>query len=243
MKERLQKIISASGYASRRKAEEIIKQGRVSVNGSKAELGQSADPEKDDIRIDGRPLPCTAEKMYIMLNKPRGFVTTLSDEKGRRTVAELVSGCGRRVYPVGRLDMDSEGLLLMTDDGEFANALMHPSKKISKTYETLVSGDVSSALGLLRSAMDIDGYVICPAQVELLGHEGDKTLLAISIHEGRNRQIRKMCSKASLRVHRLRRVSEGPLELGDLPVGKWRKLSNNEMELVKNVIFGNDIRP
>lgn len=243
MKERLQKIISASGYASRRKAEEIIEQGRVSVNGTKAELGQSADPEKDDIRIDGRPLPRAADRMYIMLNKPRGFVTTLSDEKGRRTVAELVSGCGRRVYPVGRLDMDSEGLLLMTDDGEFANALMHPSGEISKTYETLVSGDVSSALGLLRTAMDIDGYMIRPARVELIGYEGDKTLLAISIHEGRNRQIRKMCSKASLRVHRLRRVSEGPLELGDLPVGKWRRLSDNEMELVKNVIFGDKIRP
>lgn len=243
MKERLQKIISASGYTSRRKAEEIIEQGRVSVNGVKAELGQSADPEKDNIRIDGRALPRAADRMYIMLNKPRGFVTTLSDEKGRRTVAELVSGCGRRVYPVGRLDMDSEGLLLLTDDGEFANALMHPSGEISKTYETLVSGDVSSALDMLRSAMDIDGYMIRPAKVELIGYEGDKTLLSISIHEGRNRQIRKMCSKASLRVHRLRRVSEGPLELGDLPVGKWRQLSDNEMKLVKNVIFGDEIRP
>lgn len=243
MKERLQKIISASGYTSRRKAEEIIEQGRVSVNGVKAELGQSADPEKDDIRIDGRALPRAADRMYIMLNKPRGFVTTLSDEKGRRTVAELVSGCGRRVYPVGRLDMDSEGLLLLTDDGEFANALMHPSGEIRKTYETLVSGDVSSALDMLRSAMDIDGYMIHPAKVELIGYEGDKTLLSISIHEGRNRQIRKMCSKASLHVHRLRRVSEGPLELGDLPVGKWRRLSDNEMELVKNVIFGDKIRP
>lgn len=240
MKERLQKIISAAGIASRRAAEKMIEQGRVTVNGQVAMLGQSADPDCDDIRLDGKALGFAGERMYIMLNKPRGFVTTLSDEKGRPTVAELVRSCGRRVYPVGRLDMDSEGLLLLTDDGEFANAMMHPRLEVGKTYETLVSGNAEAGLPVLRSALDIDGYIIRPAQVEMLGREGDKTLLSITIHEGRNRQVRKMCEAASLRVHRLRRVSEGPLKLGDLPPGKWRKLTENEMELIKNVILDPD---
>ena len=238
MKERLQKIISASGLCSRRAAEAMIADGKVTVNGIIAAIGQSADPETDDIRVEGRPLPVGGERTYLMLNKPRGFVTTLSDEKGRRTVAELVSNCGRRVYPVGRLDLDSEGLLIMTDDGEFANAMMHPRYEISKTYETLVSGDAEKALPILRSALDIDGYIIRPAQVEILGREGERTLLSVTIHEGRNRQVRKMCEKAALRVHRLRRVSEGPLSLGDLAPGKWRKLTENEMKSIQNVIFG-----
>ncbi len=237
MKERLQKIISAAGLASRRAAEKMIEQGRVTVNGETAALGSSADPELDDIRLDGKALSFAAQRLYIMLNKPRGFVTTLSDEKGRPTVAELVRDCGRRVYPVGRLDMDSEGLLLLTDDGEFANAMMHPRLEVGKTYETLVSGDAESALPVLRSALDIDGYIIRPAKVEMIGREGDKTLLSITIHEGRNRQVRKMCDAASLRVHRLRRVSEGPLQLGELPLGKWRSLTENEMALIKNVIL------
>lgn len=240
MMERLQKIISAAGIASRRAAEKMIEQGRVTVNGQRASLGQSADPESDDIRIDGKALSFAAQRLYIMLNKPRGFVTTLSDEKGRPTVAELVRDCGRRVYPVGRLDMDSEGLLLLTDDGEFANAMMHPRLEVGKTYETLVSGDAQAALPILRSALDIDGYIIRPAQAEIVGREGDKSLLSITIHEGRNRQVRKMCEKASLRVHRLRRVSEGTLELGDLPLGKWRKLTENEMTIIKNVILDPD---
>lgn len=237
MKERLQKIISASGAASRRAAEKLIEQGRVTVNGRVASVGQSADPDMDDIRLDGKTLGFAQRRLYIMLNKPRGFVTTLSDEKGRPTVAELVKDCGRRVYPVGRLDMDSEGLLLLTDDGEFANALMHPRLEVEKTYETLVSGDAAAGLPILRSALDIDGYVIRPARVELLGREGDRSLLSVSIHEGRNRQVRKMCEKAGLRVHRLRRVSEGPLLLGGLEPGKWRELTENEMELIKTVIF------
>lgn len=237
MKQRLQKIISASGAASRRSAEKMIEEGRVTVNGAVAALGGSADPDTDDIRLDGKPLNAGGERLYIMLNKPRGYVTTLSDERGRPTVAELVADCGHRVYPVGRLDMDSEGLLLLTDDGEFANAMMHPRLEVGKTYETLVSGDAEAALPILRSALVIDGYRIRPAKVDIIGREGDKSLLSVTIHEGRNRQVRKMCQAAGLRVHRLRRVSEGPLLLGDLPLGKWRRLTENEMELIKNVIF------
>lgn len=238
MKERLQKLISASGLCSRRAAEKLIAEGRVRVNGLVSSIGESADIDADIITVDGKALSAVGEHTYLMLNKPRGFVTTLSDERGRRTVAELVSDCGRRVYPVGRLDLDSEGLLLMTDDGEFANAMMHPRYEIEKTYETLVSGDSEAGLSILRSALDIDGYIIKPARVEVLGEEGNKTLLSVTIHEGRNRQVRKMCEKAGLRVHRLRRTKEGPLRLGSLPLGKWRKLDENEMNELKNVIFG-----
>ena len=238
MKERLQKIISASGVCSRRAAEKLISEGKVLVNGITASLGESADPETDIISVEGETLALRDERTYLMLNKPRGFVTTLSDEKGRKTVAELVADCGKRVYPVGRLDLDSEGLLIFTNDGEFANALMHPRLEIKKTYETLVSGDANKALPILRSAMEIYGYKIRPAEVEIMGREDGKSLLAITIHEGRNRQVRKMCEQASLRVHRLKRVSEGPLSLGELPLGKWRELTENEMNELKNVIFG-----
>ena len=238
MKERLQKIISASGICSRRAAEKLISEGKVLVNGIAASLGESADPEIDVISVEGKTLALKDERTYLMLNKPRGFVTTLSDEKGRKTVADLVADCGKRVYPVGRLDLDSEGLLIFTDDGEFANALMHPKLEIKKTYETLVSGDAERALPILRSAMEIDGWTISPAEVEIVGREEGKTLLAITIHEGRNRQVRKMCEQASLRVHRLKRVSEGPLSLGNLPLGKWRELTENEMKELRNVIFG-----
>ena len=187
MKERLQKIISAAGICSRRAAEKLIEEGKVTVNGRVVALGESADADVDDIRVEGKALSVAEERTYIMLNKPRGFVTTLSDEKGRKTVAELVADCGCRIYPVGRLDLDSEGLLILTDDGEFANAMMHPKFEVTKTYETLVSGDVERALPILRSALDIDGYVIRPATVEVLGREGDKSLISVEIHEGRNR--------------------------------------------------------
>lgn len=237
MKERLQKIISSCGVASRRAAEKMISEGRVTVNGRTAALGESADPNTDDIRVDGKALSNPGGRMYIMLNKPRGYVTTLSDEKGRPTVAELVKDCGRRLYPVGRLDMDSEGLLILTDDGELANAMMHPRYELGKTYETLVSGDAEKALPILRSPLEIDGYRIRPAKVDIIGREGERTLLSVTIHEGRNRQVRKMCEAGALRVHRLRRVSEGPLQLGQLPLGKWRELTENEMTLIKNVIF------
>ncbi len=237
MKERLQKIISAAGLASRRAAEKYISDGRVSVNGITAKLGDSADPDIDDIRLDGKCVRPQEKMVYIMLNKPRGFVTTLSDEQRRRTVAELVADAPCRVYPVGRLDLDSEGLLILTNDGAFANAMMHPAHEVDKVYETVVSGDAEAALPILRGAMDIDGYRIRPAKADIVGTEGERTLLNITIHEGRNRQVRKMCAAAGLAVHRLRRISEGSLSLGSLPLGHWRFLDENEMEILQNVIL------
>ena len=230
MAERLQKLISAAHIASRRAAELFIAQGRVTVNGRVAQLGDSADPAVDTVMLDGKPLVLSDVRTYIMLNKPRGFVTTLSDEQGRPTVADLVRDAGVRLYPVGRLDLDSDGLLLLTDDGEFANDLMHPSHAVDKVYRTEVEGDVDAALPILRSAMEIDGYRIRPATVEVAG-EG---VLHITIHEGRNRQVRKMCAAAGLHVRRLTRIAEGALTLGDLPVGKWRALTENEIAALKN---------
>lgn len=234
--ERIQKIISAAGYCSRRAAEELLRSGRVTVNGVAAALGQSADALNDIICVDGERISPCGERTYIMLNKPAGYVTTLSDEKGRKTVAELTSGVGRRVYPVGRLDLNSQGLLIMTDDGELAQKLCHPSHRVDKTYLTGVSGeDVGAAAEIMRGAMDIDGYAISPARVEVAGQEGDISVLSVTIHEGRNRQVRKMCAQAGLRVHWLRRVREGELELGGLPPGKWRYLDENEIEYLKNL--------
>ena len=240
MAERLQKLISAAGLASRRAAEAMIAAGRVTVNGIPAVTGQSADPEADVILVDGQRLQSASEeKTYIMLNKPRGYVTTLRDEKGRPTVAELVKDVGKRVYPVGRLDMDSDGLLLLTDDGEFANAMMHPGFEVRKTYRTAVIGDVEAALPILRSAMVIDGYRIRPAEV----HIASENELDIVIHEGRNRQVRKMCAAAGLTVVRLTRIAEGGAELGSLPLGQWRYLTENEIYLIKNQHeFGNKFK-
>lgn len=233
MAERLQKILSARALASRRKAEEMILAGRVTVNGRIASLGESADPEKDQILVDGKALPSRGNYVYIMLNKPRGFVTTLSDDKGRKHVAQLVSGCGQRVYPVGRLDMDSEGLLLFTNDGEFANRLMHPKHEVEKTYDAWVTGYVPGGEKRLLEPMVLDGYAIRTPGVELLGAGDGNARLRITIHEGRNRQVRRMCQQAGMRVTRLRRVREGSLILGDLPLGKWRYLTDKEVELLK----------
>lgn len=231
MKERLQKLISSAGLASRRAAEELIKQGRVKVNGETASLGMSADPELDDIRVNGKRLRISGTRVYIMLNKPRGYVTTLSDEKGRKTVAELVKGAGRRLYPVGRLDLNSEGLLIMTDDGEAANALMHPSHEVGKTYRVTVSGrEPEAAVRELEALREVEGEPIRPAQVSLAGETGEgKYMLDVTIHEGRNRQVRKMCAAAGLEVRRLVRIAEGELSLGGLQTGKWRHLTSEEL--------------
>lgn len=233
--ERLQKRIAASGLMSRRAAETAIAAGRVTVDGRTASLGESVAPEAR-VCVDGRPLPAAEEKVYIMLNKPRGYVTTLRDEKGRRDVAELVRGLNVRLYPVGRLDMDSEGLLLMTNDGELANRLMHPSHEVSKTYETWVEGACTEErLALLRQPMELDGYTIRPAQVELCERGESGGRLSITIHEGRNRQVRRMCELAGLRVTRLRRVREGGLELGELKPGRWRPLTEEELRQLKEL--------
>lgn len=231
--ERLQKILSARGVASRRAAEEWIKAGRVSVNGRTAVLGDTADPEKDDIRVDGEQLPRQEKLLYLMLHKPRGYVTTLHDEKGRPDAARLVADCGARVYPIGRLDMDSEGLLLFTNDGAFANLLMHPSHEVEKAYEVLVSGFSPEKLPLLERPIVLDGYHIRPPKVRLLESTGQKARLEVVIHEGRNRQVRRMCQAAGMEVLRLKRTREGSLTLGDLPAGKWRSLTQAEIEKLK----------
>ena len=237
MADRLQKIISSAGAASRRAAEELIKAGRVTVNGAPASLGICANPEEDDIRIDGRRLECgPRERVYIMLNKPRGYVTTLSDERGRPTVAELVRGVGRRLYPVGRLDMYSEGLLIMTDDGEAANALMHPSHDAPRRYQVDVHGeDLDAAAEVIAAQREVDGLPVRPAGVRVLRRGEGRGRLEVEIHEGRNRQVRKLCAAAGLKVSRLRRVAEGRLELGDLPQGKWRYLSAEEVEYIRSL--------
>ena len=232
MKERLQKLISAAGIASRRQAEQMIADGRVTVNGMAAQLGQTADPETDQIHVDGQPIARPEETRCLMLNKPRGYVTTLRDEKGRPTVAALVSGVGTRVYPIGRLDLNSDGLLLMTNDGALANAVMHPKNEVRKVYRTSVSGDTASALPILRAPMELDGYRIRPAEVSDLGNG----VLEITIHEGRNRQIRRMCAAAGLKVRRLTRIAEGPLQLGDLRPGAWRDLTEEEMKQLRDCI-------
>lgn len=230
MKERLQKILSSRGLASRRKAEEMIAAGLVSVNGVAAKLGDTADPETDEIVVDGNLLPGEEKPVYIMLHKPRGFVTTLSDEKGRKNAAQLVADCGKRVYPVGRLDMDSEGLLLFTNDGAFANTLMHPKHQVDKTYDVWTTGYVPQAEIALAKPITLDGYTISPPKVKLLSAQGDKARFHITIHEGRNRQVRRMCQAAGMHVTRLCRIQEGPLQLGNLPKGKWRYLTELEVK-------------
>ena len=228
--ERLQKIIAARGVCSRRKAEELIAAGKVTVNGAVASLGDSADPERDEIRVEGRPLPGMSKKVYLMLNKPRGYVTTLSDEKGRKNAAQLVENCGVRVYPVGRLDMDSEGLLLFTNDGEFANLLMHPRHEVNKTYRVWVTGYSEENLELLKQPIELDGYRIKAPDVRAVHVTGAKAVLEVIIHEGRNRQVRRMCQAAGMNVARLKRIAEGKLRLGELKEGQWRHLSAQEVE-------------
>ena len=236
MTERIQKILSARGVASRRKAEEMIAKGRVTCNGEVCLLGQSADPDIDVILIDGKPLPDTGKRVYILLHKPRGYVTTLSDEKGRKNATQLVMDCGVRVYPVGRLDMDSEGLLLFTNDGEFANRLMHPSHNVEKTYKVTVTGYTDDKCERLKCPVELDGYLIKAPKIKVIRKpkaNNDKAELLVTIHEGRNRQVRRMCAIAGMEVTRLIRIQEGALSLGDLPCGKWRYLTENEVDDLK----------
>ena len=233
MTERIQKILSSRGVASRRKAEEMITAGRIVCNGKQCVLGDVADPDVDEILIDGKPLPIEGERCYIMLNKPRGFVTTLSDEKGRKNAAQLVADCGQRVYPVGRLDMDSEGLLLFTNDGDFANNLMHPKHEVEKTYRVTVLEYEAEKLEKLKLPVVLDGYQIKPPKITLESVRGNKASILVTIHEGRNRQVRRMCAIAGLTVMRLERITEGKLALGNLPKGKWRYLTKDEVEALK----------
>ena len=228
MEERLQKLLSAAGICSRRRAEDYLLAGRVTVNGRPAGLGDKADPQRDEIRVDGKAISAPSAHTYIMLHKPRGYVTTLSDEKGRKTVAQLVEGCGARVWPVGRLDMDSEGLLLLTDDGAFTHRLTHPSHRVEKEYHVEVSGDIVRALSMLSRPMVVDGEEMEADRVERTG----ESTLTIVIHQGKNRQVRRMCAAAGLRVRRLIRVREGELLLGGLKAGRWRALTEAELALL-----------
>lgn len=230
--ERLQKIIAARGLCSRRRAEELIRAGRVCLNGETASLGEKADPDRDQILVDGKLLPPPGELRCLMLHKPRGYVTTMEDERGRKTAAQLVENCGCRVVPIGRLDMDSEGLLLFTNDGELLNRVLHPRHQVEKCYRVRVRGYTPQKLELLKRPIVLDGYQIAPPQVRLLEAEGEKARLEIVIHEGRNRQIRRMCETASMEVLRLKRIREGKLSLGDLPSGAWRWLTREEIDLL-----------
>ena len=234
MEERLQKILSRFGTASRRQAEQMILDGRVRVNGNTAKLGDTAE-EGDVIEVDGIRLKKEPPKRYLMLNKPRGYVTTLQDERGRKNVSDLVVDCPERVYPVGRLDQYSEGLLLLTNDGEFANSIMHPKSRIEKVYQVWVSGYAPGMESALTKPILIDGRMTKPAKVRLCWAKDGTALIEFSIFEGRNRQIRRICQSAGLTVTRLRRIQEGPLYLGELPVGKWRDLTDDELKQMHNL--------
>ena len=233
MQERLQKILSARGVASRRKSEQMIQNGFVTVNGIPAALGDSADPEFDEIFVNGQPLPFEQRPVYILLNKPRGYVTTLSDEKGRPNAAQLVADCGTRVYPVGRHDIGSEGPLLLTNDGGLDKALTHPKQEVEKVDEVWVSGYRPGGEEMLRRPIVLDGYRIRPPKVMLVSANGEKAKFRVTIHEGRNRQIRRMCEEAGMRWPRLRRIREGRLSLGKRAVGKWRYLTGEEVSKLK----------
>ena len=234
MKQRLQKLISAAGVASRRASEEMILAGRVTVNGETATLGMSADLDTDTVLVDGMPIQLPSRRRYIVLNKPRGYVTTMKDDRGRPTVAELTEDAVGRLYPVGRLDMDSEGLLIMTDDGELANALMHPSHEVDKVYTVFIQGeDIPGAIAALRNMDSLEGEPISKPSVSMIERKGNGAELQITIHEGKNRQIRRMCAACGLHVSRLVRIAEGPIVLGSLPAGKWRNMTPDEISCLR----------
>ncbi len=230
---RLQKMMADCGVASRRKSEELIRQGSVKVNGKIAQIGDKVDPINDKVFVQGKRIKGTAlpSKRYIMLHKPRGYVTTMSDEMGRRCVAELVRDIPERIYPVGRLDRDSEGMLLMTNDGQFANTVTHPKKDIYKVYRVTVRpGITDEQITQMTVGMMIDGYKTKPCEVRVINREEGRVVLEILLHEGRNRQIRKMCEQLGLEVARLKRTAIGTVKLGMLKVGDWRDLTQKEID-------------
>lgn len=232
---RIQKILSDRGVASRRKAEELIEQGAVRVNGHPVRLGDKADDRKDLITVRGKRIASAEPSVYLMLHKPRGFVTTMSDEMGRKCVADLVKDVGVRVYPVGRLDRDSEGLLLLTNDGDFSNAMMHPAAHVPKRYRVTLRAKITDEqIDRLETGIEIDGRRTAPAEVQVVSQSEatettPRTVIEITIYEGRNRQIRRMCEALSLDVIRLKRVAFGGIKLGMLPAGKWRHLEPREV--------------
>lgn len=229
---RLQKFFTDNKIMSRRSAEKVIDAGNVKINGVIAKLGDKVDPENDVVEYNGKVIKYnTSSKKYIMLNKPLGYVTTTSDEKGRPTVLSLVTDVGERVYPVGRLDMYSEGLLILTNDGELTNRLTHPKNNMSKTYSVVIKGEISNdTLHTLNSPMEIDGYKLRPVKVRVISIKNGNTNALFTLSEGRNRQIRKMCEKCGLTIMRLTRISIGKLRLGELERGKYRHLTPNEVD-------------
>lgn len=228
---RLQKMLADSGIASRRKAEEMIAAGAVRVNGMVAKIGDKVDVRKDKVSVHGRNVVKRSRNLYVMLHKPRGFITTMSDEMERKCVAELVSEIPERVYPVGRLDRESEGLLLMTNDGEFANAITHPSKHVPKTYRVTVRpGVTEDQLTQIAVGIVIEGQKTAPANVRIVSQEPGRVVLEIVLYEGRNREIRKMCEALGLDVARLKRIAVGPVKLGMLQPGQWRNLTGEEVK-------------
>lgn len=227
---RLQKLLSECGVASRRKSEELISQGKVKVNGRVAKIGDKVNPKRDTVTVSGKKIVKSKNKYYIMLHKPRGFITTLSDEMDRKCVAELVKDIPERIYPVGRLDKDSEGLLLMTNDGDFANAMMHPKHHVPKTYRVTVRQQVTeNMVDELSTGIIIEGRKTAPADVKVLLKEDTRTVLEIILYEGRNREIRKMCESLGLDVIRLKRTQYGSIKLGMLAQGKYRELTADEV--------------
>ena len=228
---RLQKFLSEAGVASRRKAEEMIRNGSVKVNGQIAQIGDSVDPKRDSVTVKGKKVLKQSNLRYILLNKPRGYVTTTDDELGRKCVLELVKDIKERIYPVGRLDRVSEGALIMTNDGAFANAMMHPSKHVPKTYRVTVRPEpTSEQIDILSTGVDIDGRMTAPADVHIISKEEGRAVLEIILYEGRNRQIRRMCEALNLEVARLRRIAVGSVRLGMLQTGQWRDLTPQEVE-------------
>lgn len=233
---RISKYFTDCGVMSRRAADAAVEAGEVKVNGLVAVLGQKVTPGVDTVTWKGRRIepPAATEKITVMLNKPRGYLTTLSDDKGRHTVAELVADAGVRLYPIGRLDMDSDGLLLLTNDGELANRLSHPSHEVDKVYLAYVDGNPSTEqMERLTHPIEIDGRMTAPAAVKKVTTNGYETVLEVTIHDGRNRQVRRLCEREGLHVNKLTRVAEGSLQLGDLEDGKWRKLTDTELRLLK----------
>ncbi|MBQ7838316.1 MAG: rRNA pseudouridine synthase [Clostridia bacterium] len=228
---RLQKFLSEAGVASRRKAEEMIRNGSVKVNGAVAQIGDSVDPKKDTVLVKGKKVMTQRTMRYILLNKPRGYVTTTDDDLGRKCVLELVKDVKERIYPVGRLDRVSEGALILTNDGAFANAMMHPSKHVPKTYRVTVRpGITPEQVDILSTGVELDGRLTAPCDVYVISKEEGRAVLEIVLYEGRNRQIRRMCESLNLEVARLRRTAVGPIKLGMLQTGEWRDLTPQEVE-------------
>lgn len=232
---RLQKFLAACSVASRRKCEELIEAGAVKVNGRTAKLGDKVSPH-DKVTVHGRRVvPPRDRLVYVALHKPRGFITTMQDERGRKCVRELVADVGERVFPVGRLDRDSEGLLLMTNDGELANRITHPAHHVSKVYRVTVGPDVTEdQLDRMRTGVELDGRLTAPAQVSVLLREPTRVVLQVTLREGRNRQIRRMCEALGLPVKRLKRTAVGPVKLGMLHPGSWRHLTPEEVDKLKS---------